>query len=96
MYENPNALLLFSPDGEFRDRCTWLRLHPRFEAFIFVCVICNGIIIGLQKPDHALQDGEKNPLSPEAATGFQLLFLSVFIAEMVVKVISMVRLLFLF
>ena len=89
VYANPNSLMTFHPKSEIRMACDKLRQTPSFEMFIFGCVIINGVIIGLQKPDAQMDAGASAILPVALSTTMQAIFLVVFTLEAVVKIIAL-------
>ena len=88
VYDNPNALMVFPPESALRRACEGLRTHPTFEGIVFACVILNGVNIGLTIPEAQLDAGV-DPILPTAVTKtFEIMFLLVFAAEAVIKIIA--------
>ena len=88
VYANPNALMVFPPGSALRRACEGLRTHPTFEGVVLACVILNGVVIGLGKPEAQLDAGA-DPILPTAVSKtFEVVFLMVFAAEAVIKIIA--------
>ena len=89
VYANPNSLMTFSRNSELRRACDALRNNPRFEMFIFVCVLVNGVLIALKKPEAQLDAGASAILPKATSVALQATFVVIFTLEALVKIVAM-------
>ena len=89
VYANPNSLMTFSRTSELRRACDALRNNPRFEMFIFVCVLVNGVLIALKKPEAQLDAGASAILPKATSVALQATFVVIFTLEALVKIVAM-------
>ena len=89
VYASPDSLMTFSRTSELRRACDHLRNNPHFEMFIFVCVLVNGVLIALTKPEAQMDAGASAILPTATSTALQATFVVIFTLEAAVKIIAM-------
>jgi hypothetical protein len=72
VYKNRNSLLTFHPRSEIRLACDRLMKNQHFEMVIFGCVLVNGLVIGLQKPEAQMNAGASAILPETLSTTLQV------------------------
>ena len=89
VYANPNSLMTFGRNSDLRRACDSLRNNPHFEMFIFVCVLVNGVLIALTKPEAQLDAGANSILPKATSVALQATFVVIFTLEALVKIVAM-------
>ena len=89
VYASPDSLMTFSRTSELRRACESLRNNPNFEMFIFVCVLVNGVLIALTKPEAQMDAGARAIVPPATGTALQATFVVIFALEAAVKIVAM-------
>jgi len=89
VYASPDSLMTFSRTSELRRACDHLRNNPNFEMFIFVCVLVNGVLIALTKPEAQMDAGASAIVPTATSTALQATFVVIFTLEAAVKIIAM-------
>ena len=89
VYASPDSLMTFSRSSKLRRACESLRNNPNFEIFIFVCVLVNGVLIALIKPEAQMDAGARAIVPAATGTALQATFVVIFTLEAAVKIIAM-------
>ena len=89
VYASPDSLMTFSRTSELRRMCDHLRNNPNFEMFIFICVLVNGVLIALTKPEAQMDAGASAIVPTATSAALQATFVVIFALEAAVKIIAM-------